>query len=54
VPDDALYDRISSGASLNEIRDLAYKSGMKPLRLDGVEKVKAGLTTMDEVHRVTA
>src|SRR5688572_1405443 len=54
VPDDALYDRISSGASLNDIRDRAYKSGMKPLRIDGIEKVKAGLTTMDEVHRVTA
>ena len=54
VPDDQLYERISSGASLNDIRDRAYKSGMKPLRIDGIEKVKAGLTTMDEVHRVTA
>jgi type II secretory ATPase GspE/PulE/Tfp pilus assembly ATPase PilB-like protein len=54
VPDDVLFDRISQGANLNELRELAKKVGLKPLRADGVDKVKAGLTTLDEVYRVTA
>jgi type IV pilus assembly protein PilB len=54
VPDDEAQDKISSGASLNELRDLAKNLGMKPLRVDGVEKVKAGITTLEEVYRVTA
>src|SRR5882757_4802064 len=54
VPDDETQDKISSGASLNEMRDLAKGLGMKPLRVDGVEKVKAGITTLEEVYRVTA
>ncbi|HTJ81124.1 MAG TPA: ATPase, T2SS/T4P/T4SS family, partial [Polyangiaceae bacterium] len=47
-PDDETQDKISSGATLNEIRDCARKGGMKPLRIDGVEKVKAGITTLEE------
>ena len=54
VPDDEAQDKISSGASLNDLRDLAKTLGMKPLRVDGVEKVKAGITTLEEVYRVTA
>jgi len=54
VPDDEMVDRISNGATLNEVRDLAAKAGMRPLRADGVEKVKAGITTLEEVYRVTA
>jgi type IV pilus assembly protein PilB len=53
VPDDVLIERISQGATLNEIRELALKIGMKPLRHDGMEKVKAGITTLEEVYRVT-
>jgi type IV pilus assembly protein PilB len=54
VPDDAMLDRISAGATLNEVRELARTAGMKPLRVDGIEKVKAGITTLEEVYRVTA
>ena len=54
VPDDQMLDRISAGASLNEVRELARGAGMKPLRVDGMEKVKAGITTLEEVYRVTA
>jgi type IV pilus assembly protein PilB len=54
VIDDAIQDRISHGASLNDLRDLAKTAGMRPLRIDGMEKVKAGITTMEEVYRVTA
>jgi len=54
VPDDEMLDKISSGAPLNDIRDLARSTGMKSLRVDGIEKVKAGITTLEEVYRVTA
>ncbi|GMR07978.1 MAG: GspE/PulE family protein [Gammaproteobacteria bacterium] len=38
----------------NEVqtRKQAYKDGMLPLRLNGAQKVNAGLTTLDEVLRV--
>ena len=37
----------------NPIRDLARKNGMKTLREDGFEKVLSGITTIEEVLRVT-
>lgn len=40
-------------ASSEEIRKKAVKFGMHTLRMDGWEKVKSGLTTFDEVIRVT-
>jgi type IV pilus assembly protein PilB len=54
VPDDAMFERISQGATLNELRDMAQKQGMTTLRSDGIEKVKAGITTLEEIYRVTA
>jgi type II secretory ATPase GspE/PulE/Tfp pilus assembly ATPase PilB-like protein len=54
IPDDAMIEKISSGANLNEIRALSKAQNMKTLRGDGVEKVKSGITTMEEVYRVTA
>jgi type IV pilus assembly protein PilB len=54
VPDDALIECISQGANLNDLRDMAKKQGMTSLRNDGIEKVKAGITTMEEIYRVTA
>ena len=54
APDDQMFEKICAGASLNDIRECAKATGMKPLRLDGLEKVKAGLTTLDEIYRVTA
>jgi len=50
---DTLSERISQGAPLTELRTLAAQSGLKSLRTDGLEKVKSGLTTIDEVYRVT-
>jgi type II secretion system protein E len=35
------------------IKELAVKNGMKTLRMDGAEKVKMGITTTEEVLRVT-
>ncbi|MGH7176424.1 MAG: GspE/PulE family protein, partial [Tepidisphaeraceae bacterium] len=54
VPDDRIADRISQGATLNELRELAHGDGMKSLRSDGIEKVRSGVTTLEEVYRVTA
>ena len=41
------------GATLNEVRESAKAFGMKTLRADGVEKVKAGITTLEEVYKAT-
>ena len=37
----------------NEIKELAVKSGMRTLRQSGLRKVSTGMTTIDEVLRVT-
>jgi len=54
VPDDGCFDLISNGATLNQLRNLASERGMVSLRADGIEKVKQGITTLEEVYRVTA
>jgi type IV pilus assembly protein PilB len=54
LPDDNMIERISQGATLNEIREIARSTGMKTLRQDGVDKVKSGITTLEEVYRATA
>jgi type IV pilus assembly protein PilB len=38
--------------SADVIRDTAISQGMMPLRIDGLEKVKNGLTSIAEVARV--
>jgi type IV pilus assembly protein PilB len=40
-------------ASADEIKKVAIQQGMRPLRFDGFEKVKNGLTSIAEVARVT-
>jgi len=54
VPDDAMRDRISASPSVTELRQLASDTGMVGLRADGMAKVKAGITTVEEVFRATA
>ncbi|MBW3567379.1 MAG: GspE/PulE family protein, partial [Proteobacteria bacterium] len=48
-----LKELIASNAGLGEIRRAAARSGMRPLRLRGAQKVAEGLTTAEEVLRVT-
>jgi general secretion pathway protein E len=43
---------ITVDADFTEIRDQAYRDGMKPLRISGAMKVAAGVTTVDEVLKV--
>ena len=50
---DAIRHHIASGADANVIRDEAIASGMRTLRQDALEKLRAGLTTPEEVVRVT-
>ena len=52
--DDVMIEKISQNAPLHEVREAARAAGMRPLRIDGLEKVKAGITTLEEVYRVTA
>ena len=52
--DDMLRDKIAANVSINELRAAAKESGMIFLHQDGMAKVKAGLTTVEEVFRVTA
>mgnify|MGYP001400803002 CR=1 FL=1 len=44
---------IFKNVSQNEIRNLAIKNGMTPLREAGINKMKAGVTTIEEVLRST-
>lgn len=53
VPDVSVTELISNGASMNEIRAAAKAGGMRTLRDDGIEKVRAGITTLDEIYRAT-
>ena len=50
---DEIRSKALEQASTNEIRRLAVQLGMKGLREDGWRKVTAGLTTVDEVIRLT-
>ena len=50
---DELRQKISQNVSVDEIRSAAIESGMTILRQDGMDKVKAGITTVEEVLSVT-
>ena len=49
-----LRREILKGASTEELRDTAVKEGMLTLRMDGMLKVKKGITTLEEVVKETA
>lgn len=53
VVDDHIRRLILGRADSNELREMARRNGMKTLLEDGAEKVKAGITTLSEVLRVT-
>ncbi|WP_436717725.1 ATPase, T2SS/T4P/T4SS family [Roseiconus lacunae] len=53
VLNDGIRKLIQSRANATEIRDAGLQSGMKLLRDVGIEKVKLGITTHEEVERVT-
>ncbi len=50
---DQIRDMINRGSSGEQLRDLALRTGLVPLRNSGLEKVFAGITTVEEVVRET-
>ena len=56
VPDDESLDAISRGAGLQELRRIALagQGTYTTLRQDGMEKVRAGLTSLEELFTATA
>jgi type IV pilus assembly protein PilB len=54
VPDEELLTATAQGASLQELREVLARNNFSPLRADGMEKVKGGLTTAEEVFYVTS
>ena len=52
--DDKIREMIIDRASVDDIRDYAVSKGMKTLREDALEKQKSGVTTMEEVTRITS
>ena len=50
---ESIQELILVGASAQEIRRKAIEEGMLTLRQSGLEKIKAGVTTLDEVLRET-
>ncbi len=54
APDDDMLELISKGAGLQELRRQAASHGYVSLAEDGLAKVKAGVTTVEELLNVTA
>jgi len=53
VPNEEIFEMINERASLKKLRHEALQNGMVPLQLDGIEKVKAGIISIEEVLRIT-
>lgn len=53
VIDEPMREIIAQNAGRNAIRETAQARGMIPLRYDGLRKVREGLTTVEEVIRVS-
>lgn len=54
VVDSEIEDLISTTSSVSQLRNLAIKKGMVTIRQDGFIKVLQGITTVEEIERVTA
>ena len=53
VPDEKIIDMVADGTSLKKLRAMALKNGMLSLQQDGIEKVYAGIVSIEEVLRTT-
>jgi type IV pilus assembly protein PilB len=53
VMDDSLRDTVTQNPDVNQLRKLCRERGLVTLREDGFKKVIQGLTTVDEILRVT-
>ena len=50
---DEMRDLITGNPMLGDLRRAAREGGMRTLREDGFQKLAAGMTTVDEIMRVT-
>ena len=53
VPNEEILEMITDGASLKKLRTKALQNGMVALDRDGIEKVQAGIISIEEVLRST-
>jgi type IV pilus assembly protein PilB len=51
VPDEKIMEMINDRASLKNLKTTALKNGMVPLVADGIEKIKAGIVSIEEILR---
>jgi len=51
VPNDKIIEMINDSKSLKKLRDAALQNDMQTLKIDGIEKVKAGIVPIEEVLR---
>jgi type II secretory ATPase GspE/PulE/Tfp pilus assembly ATPase PilB-like protein len=54
VPDDTMREILETNAIVSVIRELARKNGFRSIREEGILKVMQGITTVEEVIRVTS
>lgn len=52
VVNDDIRELISSGASLNKIKEAALKNGMVPLKVSGIRKAAEHITSIEEIVRL--
>jgi type IV pilus assembly protein PilB len=50
--DDELNDCVARRATLHELRQTAMRKGFQPLAVDGIRRIREGVTTIDEVSRL--
>ena len=53
VPNDEIIEMITERTSLKKLRAKALQHGMVSLHVDGIEKVRAGIVSVEEVLRTT-
>ncbi|MFH1718475.1 MAG: ATPase, T2SS/T4P/T4SS family [Planctomycetota bacterium] len=53
VPNEEIMEMINERTSLKQLRARALQNGMVSLQVDGIEKVKAGIISIEEVLRTT-
>jgi type IV pilus assembly protein PilB len=51
--DEGIRELILSGGSANELRQQSLENGMMSLRSSGLQKIREGVTTLEEVLRET-
>lgn len=50
---DAIKELVIEDVRMQALKKAAIKEGMRPMRLSGAQKVAKGLTTVEEVLRVS-